>query len=375
MADNISVTQGAGKTVATDEVVDGTLGTVQVQFVKLMDGTLDGTNKLIVNSDGSLNVKLETQSIEIGKVDQGTAGTLAGAWPVELSDGTNLIGVTAHPVRTDPTGTTTQPISGTVTANAGTNLNTSALALDTTLTGGTQQTKIVQGGNTAVVDATGDLQVDVNNFPATQTVAGTVTANAGTGNFTVVQATGTNLHAVIDSGSTTTVTGNVTVVQPTGTNLHTVLDSGTLTSITNAVTVSQPTAANLNATVTVANPVIVQSCLLVQSATAATGTGVTVTLPAVAGQFHYISFIEIVKYFTVANAASATPLVVTTTNLPGSLAFTFGQPLGTIGTTDRMIHDPNSPIHSSTVNTATTIVCPATTGIIWRVNVYYFAAA
>jgi len=48
---------------------------------------------------------------------------------------------------------------------------------------------------------------------------------------------------------TVSVTGNVTVVQPTGTNLHTVLDSGTLTSVTNAVTVVQSTATSLNATV------------------------------------------------------------------------------------------------------------------------------
>lgn len=45
------------------------------------------------------------------------------------------------------------PISGTVTANAGTNLNTSALALDATLTGGTQQTKITNGTNIAAVTA------------------------------------------------------------------------------------------------------------------------------------------------------------------------------------------------------------------------------
>jgi hypothetical protein len=113
---------------------------------------------------------------------------------------------------------------------------------------------------------------------------------------------------------------------------------------------------------------------LCQSATAATGVGVTATLPAVASQFHYISLIQIKKYFTVANAASATPLVVTTTNLPGSLAFTFGQPLGTIGTTDSDILMPEAPLKSSVLNTATTIVCPATTGIIWRVNVFYFVA-
>lgn len=41
----------------------------------------------------------------------------------------------------------TQPVSGTVTANAGTNLNTSSLALDATLTGGTQQSKLTDGTN------------------------------------------------------------------------------------------------------------------------------------------------------------------------------------------------------------------------------------
>lgn len=120
--------------------------------------------------------------------------------------------------------------------------------------------------------------------------------------------------------------------------------------------------------------VSVPDAILCVSTTAATGVAVTATLPAVVAQFHHITLIEIVKYFTVANAASATPLVVTTTNLPGSLAFTFGQPVGAIGITDRMIHSPESPLKSSVVNTATTIVCPATTGIIWRVNVYYFAA-
>jgi hypothetical protein len=33
---------------------------------------------------------------------------------VEVSDGTNVLGTSVHPVKTDPTGTTTQPVSGTV---------------------------------------------------------------------------------------------------------------------------------------------------------------------------------------------------------------------------------------------------------------------
>lgn len=46
MADNVNVTAGSGTTIAADEVTDGTLGTVKVQYVKLMDGTLDSTTKI-----------------------------------------------------------------------------------------------------------------------------------------------------------------------------------------------------------------------------------------------------------------------------------------------------------------------------------------
>jgi hypothetical protein len=74
--------------------------------------------------------------------------------------------------------------------------------------------------------------VNVGNFPATQPVTGTVTANAGTGNFTVVQPTGSNLHVVVDSMPTTTVTGTVAATQSGTWNI------GTLTSITNPVTVT-----------------------------------------------------------------------------------------------------------------------------------------
>jgi hypothetical protein len=64
MADNVAVTAGAGTTVAADEVVDGTLGTVKVQFVKIMDGTLDGTTKLKIQAEDAT-------------VDSGDAGILA----------------------------------------------------------------------------------------------------------------------------------------------------------------------------------------------------------------------------------------------------------------------------------------------------------
>lgn len=52
MADNVDITPGSGNTVAADEVVDGTLGTVKVQYIKIMDGTIDGTNKATVTANG-----------------------------------------------------------------------------------------------------------------------------------------------------------------------------------------------------------------------------------------------------------------------------------------------------------------------------------
>lgn len=63
--------------------------------------------------------------------------------------GTTL-GDATTPLRTDPTGTTIQPVNGTVTANIGTS---GSLALDATLTGGTQKNRITDGTNVAAVKA------------------------------------------------------------------------------------------------------------------------------------------------------------------------------------------------------------------------------
>lgn len=61
-----------------------------------------------------------------GTVNQGTVGIVLPA-----SGGPVAGGTSTNPLRVDPTGTTTQPVSGTVTANAGTNLNTSSLLTTT----------------------------------------------------------------------------------------------------------------------------------------------------------------------------------------------------------------------------------------------------
>lgn len=103
-------------------------------------------------------------------------------------------------------------VSGVATAALQTSGNAQLVTIASNQTNGTQVTA-------------------VNNFPATQPISGSVT---------VTQATGTNLHTVIDSGTTT-------VTQATGTNLHTVIDSGTITTVTavTAITNALPAGTNL----------------------------------------------------------------------------------------------------------------------------------
>lgn len=68
MADNVVVTAGSGTTVAADEVVDGTLGTVKVQYVKIMDGTLDGTTKVATGSGTGNGMRVVIDSTQLDPV-------------------------------------------------------------------------------------------------------------------------------------------------------------------------------------------------------------------------------------------------------------------------------------------------------------------
>lgn len=117
------------------------------------------------------------------------------------------------------------------------------------------------------------------------------------------------------------------------------------------------------------------SAPLAVTATAAVNTGVTLTLPAPsAGLFHIITRIEITRFFATAGLAGATPTVVTSTNLPGSMAWSFPT-AGALGSSVQIIAEPGQPLKSSTAATATTIVCPASTDTIWRVSAIYGVGA
>lgn len=164
---------------------------------------------------GASTAALQTQpGVDIGDV---TINNTSGAGAVNIQDGGNSITVDGSiSVSNFPA---TQPVSGTVAATQ-------------------SGTWTVQPGNTAnttawKVDGSAVTQpVSGTFFQATQPVSGTVTANAGTGNFTVVQATAANLNA--------TVTGTVAATQSGTWNITNV--SGTVSLPTGASTAEKQPA-------------------------------------------------------------------------------------------------------------------------------------
>lgn len=116
---------------------------------------------------------------------------------------------------------------------------------------GAAAVNIQDGGNSITVDGI----VAVSNFPATQPISGTVTANQGTSPWVVSGSIGTSPNVNVHDGSGNTIAstgtslnvdvtntvpvtgtffqatqpvsgvGNFTVIQPTGTNLHTTVDN------------------------------------------------------------------------------------------------------------------------------------------------------
>lgn len=108
------------------------------------------------------------------------------------------------------------------------------------------------------------------------------------------------------------------------------------------------------------------------SATGAAAAAVTLTLPAPGASLRqYITRIQIIQYAAGALTGGATPVTVTTTNIPGTPTFTFPTAQA-IGVNYEQNVEPSKDIEAILDNTAVTIVCPATTSVIWRVNVWYY---
>lgn len=207
---------------------DVNLATIAGTVTSVNSGAADNGTIRVVLSTGSA-----VSSTQSGTWNIGTLTTITNPVTVAQATAANLNATIVG------TGTFAAQVTGAVTANAGTNLNTSLLALDTSVNGlllAQASTTSGQSGplaqtatttnapsyttaktNPLSTDTSGLLRVSLKDTPA-NTNKFLVTADAVT--FAAPQ------HVIVDSGTITAVT-----------------------SITNAVTVAQATAANLNATV------------------------------------------------------------------------------------------------------------------------------
>ena len=138
---SVTTTTGNGEWVAS---VSGFFA-VRARVSSITGGASMTTSVVITPGVSTLASLAVTGSITN---NQGTAAALAGAWPVEITDGTNVLGTAAHPVRIDPTGTTTRPVSA-----ASLPLPTGAATAANQTTLGNQTTKVNDGTNTAAVKA------------------------------------------------------------------------------------------------------------------------------------------------------------------------------------------------------------------------------
>lgn len=105
--------------------------------------------------------------------------------------------------------------------------------------------------------------------------------------------------------------------------------------------------------------------------TAAIGLVATCSLPAVTGLRHYLTSLSIVKFNGAVLTAAATPVLVSTTNLPGNPIFSFPADAAAQGTSNEMVIDFGHGLAATAIGTASTIVGTATPNVIWRINATY----
>jgi hypothetical protein len=112
LVSNVSIPNAdtASATVTVNKVVSGTPSrlvkvTLQPGYALYYD-----SNWRVMDPNGNFLCDVTVSSGSITS-NQGAPAALANAWPVEVTDGTNVLGTSSHPLRIDPTGTTQQPIN------------------------------------------------------------------------------------------------------------------------------------------------------------------------------------------------------------------------------------------------------------------------
>lgn len=111
--------------------------------------------------------------------------------------------------------------------------------------------------------------------------------------------------------------------------------------------------------------------------TAAVNTAATITLPAAGvGLFHYITNIHLARVCAAAIVGGSAAQVITSTNLPGSPAWSRGDAMAAGQSIVDVEYSPTTALKSLVANTATTIVMP-TPGLtaLNRGNCSYYVGA
>ncbi len=102
----------------------------------------------------------------------------------------------------------------------------------------------------------------------------------------------------------------------------------------------------------------------------AAGVGMTLTLPSDLGK-HRLIALEIELYSTNNRSGVATPIIVTSTNMPGPMQIFFAT-AGQTGTViDRHVQFGGDYLESLLASTVTTFVFPAVVNARWNANCIY----
>jgi hypothetical protein len=109
------------------------------------------------------------------------------------------------------------------------------------------------------------------------------------------------------------------------------------------------------------------------SALGTAGAALTLTLPAPgAGLYQYITNLAVQRFAATALTAGAVPVTVTTTNLPGPRQLYIPADAALQGTQFERTLVRATPVRAVVANTATTVVMPATTGVIWAAEADWY---
>lgn len=245
-----------GQAVAVQVDTKGNqLGVVRDAAGNDRGANVNSSNQLLVDGSGVIQpVSASTLPLPTGASTSTKQSD--GSQKTQIVDGSgNVIGSTTNAL--DINIKSGNPAS--ITANAGTNLNTSALALSATQTDGTQKTRITDGTNdvavkaasTAAVAADKAIVVAVSpNNTVPVSVAATLNTNATIQNssLAVTQSTATNLKTQAENYQGGTAVGTANPLQVslanTGTNATAVkVDGSAVTQPISAASLPLPSTA------------------------------------------------------------------------------------------------------------------------------------